>query len=127
MGEVVAERKGNVKGEPVLLLTFDVQQRVKGNVSSTIVIRTPSGTDCDVQVPQNQAIGLFLTRAPDGTWLATACSVVEPGPLVVEGGQPRGGPIKVGVGLVILALVLLWARSRLRRKVRPKIPGAPEP
>ncbi len=73
------------------LLTVDVDQRVKGDFGQTLEVRTPSGSDCDVEVPLNKAIGLLLTRAPDGAWLASACSVVAPGPLVAEGGKPRGG------------------------------------
>jgi hypothetical protein len=127
VGRVVAERAGDVQGAPVRLLTFDVDQRVKGDVERTIVVRTPSHTDCDVEVPMNEAIGLLLTKSPDGAWLASACSVVEPGPLVAEGGEPRGGVIKVGIGIVILALVLGWALLRLRKGKRPDLPGAPQP
>jgi len=126
-GRVVAERKGEVKGAPVRLLTFEVEQRVKGGVGGTIEIRTPSGTDCDVEVPRDAPIGVLLNEAPDSTWLATACSVVSAPALVVEGGQPRGTYIKVVVGLVILALVLLWAVRRRNRGARPDLPGAPTP
>jgi len=100
---------------------------VKGDVGRTIIVRTPSGTDCDVKVPMDKPIGLLLAKAPDGAWLASACSVVEPGPLVAEGGEPRGGVIKVGIGIVILALVLGWALLRLRKGTRPNLPGAPQP
>lgn len=127
VGRVVAERKGDLKGDPQLFLTVDVEQRVKGDVERTIQVRSPYGSDCDVVVPKDEPVGLLLTRAPDGTWLATACSVVQPGPLVAEGGEPRGGLIKVGVGVVILALVLLWALRRLKRGTRPDLPGAPRP
>ncbi len=127
VGRVVGERKGDLKGAPQLFLTVDVEQRVKGDVERTIQVRSPYGSDCDVVVPKNEPVGLLLTRAPDGAWLATACSVVEPGPLVAEGGEPRGGVIKVGVGIVILALVLLWALRRLKRGTRPDLPGAPRP
>ena len=109
------------------LLTFEVEQRVKGGVGGTIVVRTPSGTDCDVDVPRDEPIGLLLTESPDGAWLATTCSVVSAAALVVEGGEPRGGVIKVVVGLVILGLVLLWAFRRRRKGVRPDLPGAPSP
>jgi hypothetical protein len=127
IGRVVAERPAEVKGAPVRVLTVEVDQRVKGDVEKTMEVRTPSGTDCDVDVPENEAIGLLLTRAPDGAWLGSACSVVAPGPLVAEGGEPRGGAIKVGIGVVILAIVLLWALRRLRKGTRPDLPGAPEP
>ena len=75
----------------------------------------------------NKAVGFLLSRSPDGTWLASACSVVGPGVLVAEGGEPRGGVIKVGIGIVILALVLGWALLRLRKGKRPDLPGAPQP
>ena len=126
-GRVVAERDATVNGDPVKLLTFDVEQRVKGGVGGTVEIRTPSGTDCDVEIPRNEPIGLLLTKAPDGAWLATQCSVVSAGALVVEGGEPRGTFIKVAVGLVILGLVLLWAFRRRRKGARPDLPGAPTP
>jgi hypothetical protein len=125
VGRVVAERQGELNGLPVLFLTVDVEQRVKGDVSRTLEVRGPLNTDCDVEVPRDEPVGLLLTRAPDGAWLATACSVVNPGQLVVEGGEPRGGPIKVAIGAVILAFVLLWALRRLRKGSRPDLPGAP--
>ena len=125
VGRVVGERVGELNGLRQLYLTVEVEQRVKGDVERTLEIRSPSGTDCDVGVPNDEPIGLLLTRAPDEVWLATACSVVNPGQLVVEGGEPRGGPIKVVVGAVILGLVLLWALRRLRKGSRPDLPGAP--
>ncbi len=126
VGRVVAEHEGTVKGAAVTLLTLDVDQHVKGDFGQTLEVRTPSGSDCDVEVPMNKTIGLLLTRAPDGAWLASACSVVAPGPLVAEGGKPRGALIKVLVGIVILALVLMWALLRLRKGTRPDLPGAPQ-
>jgi hypothetical protein len=127
VGRVVAEHDGEVKGAPVRFLTIDVEQRVKGEIEKPLVVRAPLHTDCDVDVPRGRTIGLLLTGIPGGGWSASACSVVAPGPLVAEGGKPRGGVIKVGVGLVILALVLLWALVRLRKGKRPDLPGAPQP
>jgi hypothetical protein len=127
VGRIVAERPAEVEGAPVTVLIVQVEQRVKGDVERTLLVRSPRGTDCDIDVPLQKDIGLLLTRAPDGTLLASACSVVEPGPLVAAGGEPRGGVIKVGVGIVILVLVLLWALRRLRKGARPNLPGAPEP
>jgi hypothetical protein len=125
VGRVVSERPGELKGAPQRFLTVEVEQRVKGDLGRSLVVRSPSGTDCDVEVPRDRSIGLLLTRGVDGDWIATACSVVNPGQLVVEGGEPRGGVIKVGVGIVILVLVLLLARRRLRKGSRPSLPGAP--
>jgi hypothetical protein len=120
---------------PTRVMVFDVEQRVKGDLGGQveglgarqIFVRTPLNTDCDVTIKTGETTGLLLTRLPSGAWYATACSVVAPGPLVAEGGEPRGGVIKVGVGIVVLALVLLWALRRLRKGARPDLPGAPRP
>jgi hypothetical protein len=118
---------------PMRVMTFDVDTRVKGDVPSQapevegrrIFVRVPLNTDCDVTVEAGATIGLLLTRQPSGAWFASACSVVPAGQLVTEGGEPRGGPLKVAIGAVILALVLLWALRRLRKGSRPQLPGAP--
>lgn len=109
------------------VLTFEVEQRVKGDLQGSIQVRTPSGSDCELEVQEGQVIGLLLTRMPSGEWLGTACSTVDPGRLVAAGGEPRGGGIKIVIGVVILGLVLLFALYRLRRGSRPDLPGAPEP
>ena len=127
VGRVVASHAGEVKGAPVRFLTFSVEQHVKGDLGDTVVVRTPLHSDCGVVAPIGRTIGLLLTGIPGGGWAASACSVVAPGPLVAEGGQPRGTLIKVGVGLVILALVLGWSLFRLRKGRRPDLPGAPQP
>ena len=127
MGRVVATRPAEVEGAAVTLLTVDVDQHVKGDVGRSLVVRSPRGSDVDVDVAMDNAVGFLLSRAPDGTWLASACSVVGPGFLVAEGGEPRGGVIKVAIGMVILALVLGWALVRLRKGKRPDLPGAPQP
>jgi hypothetical protein len=127
VGAVVSERKGELRGAPQIILTVDVEQHVKGDLPRVLEVRSPSGTDCDVDVPLDKTVGFLLTRGPGQTWLATACSVVDAGLLVAAGGEPRGGLIKVGIGIVVLALVLLWAILRLRRGARPDLPGAPRP
>jgi len=127
VGRVVSERMGETKGAPQNFLTVEVDDRVKGDADGTIVVRSSSGSDCDLLVARDAQVGLLLTRAPDGAWLGTSCSVVAPGRLVAAGGEPRGGVIKVGIGLVILGLVLLWALLRLKRGARPDLPGAPRP
>ena len=128
VGKVVSRRRTEVRGQPQLLLTIDVQQRVKGRgLHDPMVVRTPLETDCDVHVRLDRTVGWLLTKAPDGTFLAAACSVVGPVALVQAGGEPRGGVIKVVVGIFILGLVLLWAFRRLKRGARPHIPGAPTP
>lgn len=125
VGRIVAEGRTAVRGVELRLLTVEVDQRVKGEVERTLAVRSPFRTDCDVVIPKDEQTGLLLTRTADGAWFATACSLADAGELVAAGGEPRGGAIKVAVGLVILALVLVWAFTRLRRGTRPQLPGAP--
>jgi MYXO-CTERM domain-containing protein len=127
VGRVVAEVAGEVKGQPQRLLTVEVDQRVKGEVEDTVVVRTFSQTDCALDVPRNEPVGLLLTRDTNGNLVGSACSVVDPGVLVAAGGEPRGGVIKVVIGLGFLAIVLSWALRRRQRGARPNLPGAPEP
>jgi hypothetical protein len=128
VGRVLSRKTVELRGQPQLLQTVDVQQRVKGRgLHDPIVVRTPLHTDCDVHVRLNRTVGWLLTKAPNGTLLASQCSIVGPAALVAAGGEPRGGVIKVIVGFFILALVLLWALRRLRRGTRPRLPGAPTP
>lgn len=127
IGRVVGEKTRELNGARQLLLTFEVDQSVKGDVDKRLVVRSPSGSDCDLDIPKRTATGLLLMRAPDGGWLGSACSVVSAGELVALGGEPRGGAIKVILGVLILAIVLSWALRRRARGIRPKLPGAPEP
>jgi len=126
IGRIVSAEVEEVGGAPARRLTIAVEQRVKGDVDDTLVVRTPSGTDCDVDVALDTTTGLLLTRVPDG-WFASLCSIVTPGELVAAGGEPRGGVIKVVIGILILGLVLSWALRRRARGARPSLPGAPEP
>ena len=127
VGRVIAVRSGELKGLAQRILTVDVDQNVKGDVPKEVVVWSPSGTTCDLRPALRSDIGLFLTRSPDGRWVATGASVVDPGLMSATGGEPRGDKIKVVVGVVLLALVILWAVSRLRRGVRPELPGGPKP
>ena len=127
VGRVVSERTRDLRGAPLRLLTVEVTQRVKGDVGDTLVVRSPSGSDCDLPGVDDQEIGLLLERSPDGAWLGNLCSVVGAGELVAAGGEPRGGVIKVVIGILILALVLSWALRRKARGARPNLPGSPQP
>ncbi len=104
-----------------------MEQRVKGDVPLELVISTPSGTDCDLPTQTKENVGLLLTEEPEGVFVGTLCSLVDPGPLVLAGGEPRGGTLKVLIGLALLGLVLLWSFRRLKRGARPDLPGAPRP
>jgi MYXO-CTERM domain-containing protein len=126
VGRIVSAETAQLEGVGARRLTIAVEQQVKGDLGDAVVARAPSGSDCDVDVKLETTTGFLLTRVPDG-WFVSACSIVEPGELVAVGGEPRGGVIKVVLGLAILALVLSWALRRKARGTRPRLPGAPEP
>jgi MYXO-CTERM domain-containing protein len=128
IGRVTSDQPWELEGGVAARrLTVAVEQRVKGDLGKTAFVVVPSGTDCDVEIELEKTTGLLLTRLPDGQLYATLCSVVTPGELVAAGGEPRGGVIKVVLGILILALVLSWALRRRARGTRPSLPGAPEP
>ncbi len=128
VGAVTSRRQVDVRGAPALLLTIDVEQKIKGrHVPKPLVVRAPLHTDCDVSLANGQRRGFLLAKAPDGTLLVTGSSVVPATPLIAAGGEPRGGVIKVVIGCLVLGVVLLWALRRLRRGARPELPGAPRP
>jgi hypothetical protein len=128
IGRVVSDASYELEGGPSYRrLTISVEQQVKGDFGETVFVVVPSGTDCDVEIEAESTTGLLLTRRPDGEWFASACSIVAPGELVAAGGEPRGGVIKVVIGLLILGIVLSWALRRRARGTRPSLPGAPEP
>ncbi|CAN5748281.1 hypothetical protein BH20ACT14_BH20ACT14_09010 [soil metagenome] len=112
---------------PQRTLAFEVDQRVKGDIEKTFDIKSMAQTDCDLDVEEGVPVGLLLMRGADGEWQGTTCSIVGAGELVAEGGEARGGGIKIVIGLLILALVLSWALRRKARGARPQLPGAPEP
>jgi hypothetical protein len=127
---VVARLVGVREGQsfpPQRVLTFEVDQHIKGDVEGTFDVDSLPQSDCALDVAENVPVGLLLTRGPAGEWQGTTCSVVSAGELVAEGGETRGGAIKIVIGLLILALVLSWALRRRARGTRPRLPGAPEP
>jgi hypothetical protein len=130
VGRVAGEREILLRGAPQKLYTIEVLQQVKGDLPDRLELRSPLGCDIDgaaVAAADDGSIGLLLTRSPSGVWLASACNVIAPEELVTVGGEPRGGVIKVVLGIAILALVLSWALRRKARGTRPRLPGAPEP
>lgn len=110
---------------PQRTLSFEVDQRVKGDIEERFDIRSSGQTDCGLDVEEGVPVGLLLTRGPREEWQGTACGIVGAGELVAEGGKPRGGGIKIVIGVLVLALVLSWALRRRFRGTRPRLPGAP--
>ena len=99
---------------------FEVDQRVKGELpDERIVVR--SGRDvaqCGLRRSSaDEAVGVLLTRAGD-MWASSLCAQTTAGELLSIESPQRGQPVRLVVGLVILALVLAYSVYRLRRRGR---------
>lgn len=102
------------------LYTFAVDQVVKGDLDDEVTVlaeplvdvnREPVGGDVDV--------GLFA-QLEGGTYTTDSCGLVDPSLLLAAADEPRGGAIKLVVGIVILGAVLALAFVRLRRRASPR-------
>lgn len=127
VGRAVAFREVTLRGQPTRVVTFEVDYAVKGEFGARVQVSGPLGTDCDLAPPEGEAVGVLLTRTPRGGWASSLCGIVSPSQLVAAGDEPKGGPVKVVIGVAIVAAVLGWALLRRRRGSRPDLPGAPLP
>jgi hypothetical protein len=97
---------------------FVVDHAVKGTLGKQATVRAASLVDIDNQVVtagSDVAIGVLATRA-EGRLVTSSCGLVDPGSLMGAADEPKGGTIKVVIGLVILGLVLAYSVRRLRRR-----------
>ena len=104
------------QGVPQRLYRFTIDQKVKGDLGDTVVVRIPvQPANGGQRIPEDVAAGILMNRA-GGTWFATRCGITDPGAVLAEVDEPRGNAVKVGIGLVLLGAVLLYSRRRLRRR-----------
>ena len=61
------------------------------------------------------AIGVLAGTANGRLW-TSSCRLVDPGSLMGAADEPKGGPIKLVIGIVILGLVLAYSLRRLKRR-----------
>lgn len=98
------------------LYRFEVEQKVKGPIGKVVDVRAPRLVDReDKPVRHEVSIGV-LVELVEGAVTTRSCQLADPGGLLEVADQPRGTGIKVGVGVVILAAVVLYSLVRLRRK-----------
>jgi len=119
VGKVVAVTPvSRATGVPIYDYRFQVEKAVKGTPGRTATVRASQLVDIDAQkvtAASGVDIGVLATRT--GSRLVTSsCSLVDPGTLLGATDEPKGGMIKVAIGLVILGLVLAYSIRRLRRR-----------
>ncbi|MDH4346873.1 MAG: hypothetical protein OEW31_11115 [Thermoleophilia bacterium] len=103
------------------LYTFDVDQVVRGELGDEVTVLAPPLVDANGEaVGGDIDVGVFL-ELEGGTYTTDSCGLVDPSLLLAAADEPRGGAIKLAVGMVILAAVLLLALVRYRRGSRPRL------
>ena len=116
VGRLLSTRAATQPGERIY--RFVVDQQVKGPLGREVELAAPPLTDAKgTPLARDVAVGVFATL--DGATFRTgSCSLIDPGTLLATADEPRGGAIKVVIGLAILALVLAYSLRRLRRRSR---------
>ena len=97
---------------------FVVDRAVKGTIGDSTTVRAAKLVDIDNQVVtagSDVAIGVLATAA-NGRYVSSSCGLVDPGALLGASDEPKGGTIKVVIGLVILGIVLAYSYRRLQRR-----------
>ena len=118
VGRVTGERPASV-GSGVAY-RFVVDQKVKGPIGREVEVSAPTRLvdAADEPILHDEALGVMA--AVDGAQIVTqSCLLTDPGALLSTSDEPRGDAIKIVIGLVILALVLLYSVRRLRRRELP--------
>ncbi len=99
---------------------FVVFQEVKGRVGRAATVRAAALRDVNglELTPASEVdVGVLATRA-GGRLVTSTCGLVDAGSLLGVADEPKGGAIKVGIGVVLLGLVLAYSVHRLRRRGR---------
>jgi hypothetical protein len=95
---------------------------VKGPVGTEIEVRSPPLVDAnDRPVGTGVDAGVFA-RLDGATFTTDSCGLTDPGALLAEADEPRGGWIKLLIGAAILAAALVYSLVRLSRR-RPRTSG----
>jgi len=97
---------------------FKVLHTVKGELGPQVTLRAAKLVDLDLQEVKpglKVAIGVLASRE-NGRLVTSSCSLVDPGSLMGAADEPKGGLIKVAIGIVLLGIVLAYSVRRLRRR-----------
>jgi hypothetical protein len=112
VGSIVDSRPAGDKR----LYTFEIDQPVKGGLSDEVTLLSERLIDANGDtVGGDIDVGVFA-QLEGGTYTTSSCGLVDPSLLLAAADEPRGGPIKLAIGFVILGAVLALALVRLRRR-----------
>ncbi len=96
---------------------FRIDHAIKGIPGERTTVRAARLIDIDNQdvTPSNVTIGVLANHA-NGRLVTNSCALVDPGSLMGASDEPKGGLIKIAIGLVILGLVVLYSLRRLKQR-----------
>ena len=121
VGTVTAVRPvASSGGIPLSDYRFKVLHGVKGEVGQQVTLRAAKLVDLDLQEVKaglKVPIGVLATRE-NGRFVTSSCSLVDPGSLMGAADEPKGGLIKVGIGVILLGIVLAYSLHRLKKRRR---------
>jgi hypothetical protein len=107
------------EGVPQRLYRFAVDQKVKGDIGDSVVVRIPvRRANGGQRIPEDVAAGILANRA-GATWFTTRCGITDPGAVLATVDEPKGNAIKLAIGVLILGGVLGYSLLRLRRRNAP--------
>lgn len=123
VGKLVSQRPASDGGT---FYRFDVRQQIRGTGGSEVEVRSEEPLTDAQDRPLTAGIVVGVLADLDGASLTTSsCLLTDPAALLAAADEPRGGLIKIALGILFTILVVAWALRRRSRGTRPELPGAP--
>ena len=104
---------------------FAIDKAAKGPLGKEATVRAVELVDLDLRpltAAYHDTVGVIASPGAGGRLVTTSCGLVDAGSLLGAADAPKGGGIKVLIGLAIAALVVGYSVRRLKRRG-----GAPRP
>ena len=104
---------------------FAIDKAAKGTVGKDVTVRAAQLVDLDnrpLTAAYHDTVGVIASPGAGGRLVTTSCGLVDAGSLLGAADAPKGGGIKVLIGLIIAALVVGYSIRRLKKRG-----GAPRP
>ncbi len=120
VGRVVSQRPlQEAKGVPQFDYVFTVSHPVKGAPAGRVTVRAAKLVDLSgvaLTPGFHEDVGVLAGRGKGGTLVASTCSLVDAVTLLDVSDSPKGGLIKVAIGLLIAGSVIGYSILRLKRR-----------
>ena len=126
VGRVVAQQLlPQGRGLPRFDYVFTVSHPVKGAPPPRVTVRSAKLVDLSgvaLTPTFHEDVGVLAGRIKGGRFVTSSCGLADAVTLLDAGDAPKGGGIKVLIGLLIAGLVILYSVRRVKKRG-----GAPRP